>query len=96
MDSHVARFLSALLAAVASLPAVDWMVRHGIVEEIVSGRKLTNQHNLLAQAHPTMLKHLLVKEFYVSKKKGNSDCKGKKSLGMNFMHAFKGEVWFGF
>ena len=54
------------------------------------------QHNLLAQARPTMLKHLLVKEFYVSKKKGNPDCKGKKSLGMNFMHAFKGEVWFGF
>ena len=62
MDSHVARFLSALLAAVASLPAVDWMVRQGIVEEFVSRRKLTNQCNLVAQVRPMTLKHLLVKE----------------------------------
>ena len=54
------------------------MVRRGIVEELVSRRKLTNQCYLLAQARPMTLKHLLVKEFYVSRRKVTQTAKVKE------------------
>ena len=70
------------------------MVRHGIVEELVSRRKLTNQCYLLAQARPMTLKHLLVKEFYVSRRKVTQTAKVKEPG--NEFHACiqrRGMVW---